>query len=63
MELKKMWFPLLAAAVWVVLCAMTLSGFASFSGTARAQRETPVQEHSASHAEGRRMPGSLLPRG
>ncbi len=62
MELKRLWFPLVVAAVWVVLCAATLSGFASFSGTARAQQASARAE-VAPHAEGRRAPAPVLPRG
>ena len=36
-ELKRAWFPLLVAAFWVLMVAATLTNFASFSGTARAQ--------------------------
>ena len=59
MELKKIWFPLVLAAAWVVLSAVTLSGFASFSGAARAQQASLAREDAAkiSHApEGRRGP-------
>ncbi len=57
MELRKVWFPMLVAAIWVVFSAITLSGFAAFSGAARAQQVRLEQPRSAGHsAEGRRGP-------
>jgi hypothetical protein len=60
MELKKIWFPLVVAAIWVLISAVTLSGFAGFSGTTRAAHNAELAQRRAahSHVEGRRAPAT-----
>ncbi len=40
-ELKRVWFPILVAAFWVLMVAATLTNFASFSHSA-ARADAPV---------------------
>jgi len=51
MELRKVWFPLVLAAFWVVFSAVALNNFATFSGTTRAG-SVPAVHAAATPADG-----------
>ncbi len=57
MGVRKMLFPIALAVVWVVMAAMAMVDFASFSAATRPVPkvvERPL--HSAPHAQGRSAP-------
>ncbi len=61
MELRKIWFPIVVAAIWVFISAATLIGFAGFSGTTRAaaqKAELAQRRGGHSSVQGRRAPVS-----
>ena len=42
MELQKNWFPLVLAAIWMVLCAAVIIDFAKFTAATSSAEETVV---------------------
>ena len=62
MELQKNWFPLVLAAVWMVLCAAVLIDFAKFNAATSADDGAVVKvESSARHqVAGRRGPATAM---
>ncbi len=54
MELRKDWFPLVVALVWVALTATSLSSMASFSAAARVQQAHLVHGRAAQRHGGER---------
>lgn len=62
MELRKAWFPLVLAAVWVVICAAVLIDFAQFNAatSTAAAPVAKVQPGAKLSAAGRRAPRPAL---
>lgn len=58
MELQKNWFPLVLAALWMVLCAAVLIDFAKFNAATSADdgAVVKVQSGTRQQAAGRRAP-------
>ena len=54
MGVRKLWFPIALAVLWVVMTAMAISDFASFSATTRPMTQVVERPlHSARQAQGR----------
>jgi beta-lactamase regulating signal transducer with metallopeptidase domain len=58
MELRKNWFPLVLAAIWMVLCAAVLIDFAKFTAATGADEGAvaKVQSGAKHQIAGRRGP-------
>ena len=58
MELRRVWFPILLALVWMVVCAAALTDFANFSAATRAPARVAQKERVIkAGAQGRRPAG------
>jgi hypothetical protein len=57
MSVRKLWFPIALAIVWVLMAAMAMADFASFDEATRALRQAVVTQplHSARPAQGRAL--------
>jgi hypothetical protein len=58
MELRRIWFPILLAAVWVVLAAATLAAFAGFAGATAPGAAVARLEQPTRHAPVGRRPAA-----
>jgi beta-lactamase regulating signal transducer with metallopeptidase domain len=58
MELQKNWFPLVLAAIWMVLCAAVLIDFAKFNAATSTAEDAvaKVQSGARHQVAGRRGP-------
>jgi len=58
MELRKNWFPLVLAAIWMVLCAAVLIDFAKFTAVTGAEEGAVSRTQTGTRhtAAGRRAP-------
>ena len=58
MELRKAWFPILLAIVWMVVCAAALTDFANFANATSAPAPVARRERVIkTGAQGRRPAG------
>jgi hypothetical protein len=57
MGVRKLWFPIALAIVWVLMAAMAMADFASFDEATRALQQAVVAQplHSARPAQGRTL--------
>ena len=60
MELRKAWFPILLATIWVVLAAAALTSFANFAGATARPAEVAQKERAQKQAAGRRPAGRFV---
>lgn len=61
MGLRKLWFPIALAILWVAMAAMAMVDFASFAATTHPQRAVVKQERPlhSTRAQGRPIPRAL----
>ena len=54
MGIRKLWFPIALAVLWVLMTAMAMADFASFSATTRPMTQVVERPlHSSRGAQGR----------
>jgi hypothetical protein len=57
MSVRRLWFPIALAIVWVLMAAMVMADFASFDEATRTLRQAVVAQplHGARPAQGRTL--------
>ena len=56
MGVRKLWFPIALAIVWIVMAALAMVDFATFSATTRPEPQVVERPHTSQHARGRSSP-------
>ncbi len=62
MGLRKLWFPIALAVLWVAMAALAMVDLASFAATTQPSRAVAKQErplHSSKRTQGRPIPRAL----